>query len=233
MSSIGYAQARRTRERAAKERRKKLFLVAGVVLLLVVLAIQVPRTLNMLKSDSSSTGLSGGVTSTPSKAAASQASKRALRFRRAQADDPFAARRITDAESRPGAVGASGGLHDPFMPNSAAPKSPPHPVALPIPRQIIVGTPGTRAPRRGWTVVLASIPTSRSRGQAVRFARSARAHGVRDARVLRSSTRNRLRPGYWVVYSGVYRHLSAVERAAARVHAHGYRTAYIRQLVRY
>jgi hypothetical protein len=106
-------------------------------------------------------------------------------------------------------------------------------VALPIPRQIIVGTPGRRAPRVGWTVVLASIPTSHSRTQAVRFARSARTHGVRDARVLKSSTRNRLRPGYWVVYSGTYRHLSGVERAAAYVHARGYRTAYIRQLVRY
>jgi hypothetical protein len=233
MSSIGYAQARRTRERAAKERRKKLLLVAGICMLLAVLAVQVPRTLNMLKSDSSSSGLSGGVTSTPTKAPATKASKRALRFRRAKVDDPFAARRITDAESRPGAVGASGGLHDPFQPNSAAPASPPHPLSPSIPRQIVVGTPGRRAPRRGWTVVLASIPTSHSRGQAVRFARSARAHGVGDARVLKSSSRNRLRPGYWVVYSGVYRHLSGVERAAARVHARGYRTAYIRQLVRY
>jgi hypothetical protein len=234
MSSVGYAQARRTREWAAKERRKKLLLVAGAVLLLVVLAIQVPRTLKMLKSDSSATAPSGGITATPSKAPSDKASGRTPRFlRAAKADDPFASRRITDAESRPGAVGASSGLDDPFQPNSAAPTSPAHRVALPIPRRIVVGTPGRRAPRVGWTVVLASIPTSHSRAQAVRFARSARAHGVGDARVLRSSTRNRLRPGYWVVYSGVYRHLSGVERAAARVHARGYRTAYIRQLVRY
>jgi hypothetical protein len=67
----------------------------------------------------------------------------------------------------------------------------------------------------------------------VRFARSARAHGVRGAAVLKSSTRNRLRPGYWVVYSGVYRNLAGVNRAAGHVHSRGYRTAYIRQLVRY
>jgi hypothetical protein len=229
MSSIGYAQARRTRERAAKERRKKLLLAVGVGLLLVVLAIQVPRTLDMLKSDSSASAPSGGVTTTPGKAPA-KVSRRALRFLRAQADDPFASRRITDAETRPGAVG---GLHDPFRPNSATPASPPHRVALPMPRRIIVGTPGRRAPRVGWTVVLASIPTSHSRGQAVRFARSARAHGVRNAAVLKSSTRNKLRPGYWVVYSGTYRNLSGVQRAAAQVHARGYRTAYVRQLVRY
>src|SRR4029450_2527239 len=99
-SSIGYAHARRTRERVAKERRKKLLLVAGVGLLLVVLAIQVPRTLNMLKSDSSSTALSGGVTSTPTKAKTGRESRRALRFRRSQADHPFAGRRSTGASTR-------------------------------------------------------------------------------------------------------------------------------------
>jgi len=233
MSSIGYAQARRTRERVAKERRKKLLLVAGIGLLLAVLAFQVPRTLNMLKSDSSATTPSGGITSTPSKTPAGKASPRSLRFLRAKADDPFASRRIADGESRPGAVGASSGVHDPFQPNSAAHTTPPHRAALPMPRRIIVGTPGRRAPRVGWTVVLASIPTSHSRAQAVRFARSARAHGVRGAAVLKSSTRNRLRPGYWVVYSGVYRNLAGVNRAAGHVHARGYRTAYIRQLVRY
>jgi hypothetical protein len=52
MSSIGYAQGRRAREAAAKERRKKLLLFAGLGLLLVVLAIQVPKTLRMLQSES-------------------------------------------------------------------------------------------------------------------------------------------------------------------------------------
>jgi hypothetical protein len=233
MSSIGSTHARRVRERAAKERRKKVFLVAGLVLLAVALAIQVPRTLGMLKSGSSSSARSGGVTTTASKAQAGKSPRRAPRFlRTARAGDPFAPRSIADGESRPGAVSAPG-LNDPFQPGSAAPASlTPH-VALPIPRRIIVGTPGRRAPKVGWTVVLASIPTSSSRAQAMRFARSARAHGVRGAAVLKSSTRNRLRPGYWVVYSGIYRRLSSVGRGAAAIHARGYRTAYIRQLVRY
>jgi hypothetical protein len=231
MSSIGATQARRTRERAVKERRKKVFLVAGLLLFAVVMAIQVPRTLGMLKSDSSSTS-SAGVTTTASKAPAGK-QRRAPRFlRTATADDPFAARSIADGESRPGAVAAPG-LNDPFQPGSTAPASLTPYVALPIPRRIIVGTPGHGAPKVGWTVVLASIPTSSSRAQAVRFARSARANGVHGAAVLKSSTRNRLRPGYWVVYSGMYRRLSSVERAAAAIHARGFRTAYIRQLVRY
>jgi SPOR domain len=233
MSSISSTHARRVRERAAKERRKRLFLVAGLVLLAVVLAIQVPRTLGMLKSDSSSSTPSGGLTSTPGKASAGKSARRTPRFlRSAKAGDPFAARSIADGESRPGAASAPG-LHDPFQPGSATPSVPTPTVALPIPLRIIVGTPGRRAPKVGWTVVLASIPTSSSRAQALRFARSARANGVRGAAVLRSSTRNRLRPGYWVVYSGDYRKLSSVERAAAAIHARGYRTAYIRQLVRY
>jgi hypothetical protein len=230
MSSIGATHARRVRERAAKERRKKIFLVAGLVLFAVVMAIQVPRTLGMLKSDSSSSSPSGGVTTTAGKASAGKL-RRAPRFlRSARAGDPFAARSIADGETRPG---AAAGLNDPFQPGSAAPASLTPRVALPIPRRIIVGTPGRRAPKVGWTVVLASIPTSSSRVQALRFARSARAHGVRGAAVLKSSTRNRLRPGYWVVYSGTYRRLSSVERHAAAIHARGYRTAYIRQLVRY
>jgi hypothetical protein len=231
MSSIGATHARRVRERAAKERRKKIFLVAGLVLFAVVMAIQVPRTLGMLKSDSSSSSPSGGVTTTASRASAGKL-RRAPRFlRTATAGDPFAARSIADGETRPGADSA--GVNDPFEPDSAAPASLIPRVALPIPQRIIVGTPGRRAPKVGWTVVLASIPTSSSRAQALRFARSARAHGVRGAGVLKSSTRNRLRPGYWVVYKGMYRRLPSVERAAAAVHARGYRTAYIRQLVRY
>ena len=230
MSSIGYAQGRRAREAAAKERRKKLLAFAGLGLLLVVLAIQVPKTLDMLRSEGSGVTTSSGVTSTPSQSPAGKVSRRSPRFLRAiKADDPFAARRVVDGETRPGAVGA----RDLFKQPSA---SSPGPAAAPAPRvpqRIIVGTPGTRAPRVGYTVVLASIPTSNSRASAVRFARTARARGVRGVGVLRSSTRNRLRAGYWVVYSGMYPNAAGAQRAASAVHARGYRTAYLRQLVRY
>jgi hypothetical protein len=233
MSSIGYAQGRRARAAAAKERRKKLLAFAGLGLLLVVLAIQVPRTLDTLRSEGPGSGVttSSGVTSTPGQSSAGKVSRRSPRFLRTiKADDPFAARRVTDGEARPGAVGA----RDLFQqPSSAAPRPAPAAPAPRVPQRIIVGTPGTRAPRVGYTVVLASIPTSNSRASAVRFARTARARGVRGVGVLRSSTRNRLRAGYWVVYSGMYRNAAGAQRAAAQVHARGYRTAYLRQLVRY
>jgi hypothetical protein len=229
MSSIGYAQGRRAREAVAKERRKKLLAFAGLGLLLVVLAIQVPRTLDMLRSERSGVRTSSSVTSTPSQPSAGKALRRSPRFLRSiQADDPFAARRVVDGETRPGAVGA----RDLFQqPSTSSPR--PAPTAPRVPQRIVVGTPGTRAPRIGYTVVLASIPTSNSRALAVRFARTARARGVRSVGVLRSSTRNRLRAGYWVVYSGMYRNAAGAQRAASAVHARGYRTAYLRQLVRY
>jgi hypothetical protein len=234
MSSVGYAQGRRAREAAAKERRKKLLAFTGLGLLLVVLAIQVPKTLDMLRSESPiATSSAASSTPTPSQASAANVSRRTPRFlRTAKADDPFASRRVVDGETRPGAVGAPTGLHDPFQQPSAATTRPAAP-APQVPRRIIVGTPGTRAPRVGYTVVLASIPTSNRRASAVRFARTARARGVRGVGVLRSSARNRLRSGYWVVYSGMYRNAAGAQRAATLVHAHGYRTAYLRQLVRY
>jgi hypothetical protein len=231
MSSIGYAQSRRAREASAKERRKKLLLFAGLGLLLVVLAIQVPKTLRMLQSESPlETSTAASSASTPSQSPVVRPSGRRPRFlRTVRPDDPFAARRVVDGETRPGSVG---GRRDPFQqPSAAAPRQ--AAPALPIPRRIIVGTPGTRAPRIGYTVVLASIPTSNSRALAVRFARTARARGVRSVGVLRSSARNRLRAGYWVVYSGMYRNAAGAQRAASAVHARGYRTAYLRQLVRY
>jgi hypothetical protein len=234
MSSVGYAHGRRAREAAAKERRKKLLAFTGLGLFLVVLAIQVPKTLDMLRSESPiATSSTVSSTATPSQPSAAKVSRRAPGFlRTTKADDPFASRRVVDGETRPGAVGASGGLHDPFQQPSAATPRPAAPAPR-IPQRIIVGTPGTRAPRVGYTVVLASIPTSNSRASAVRFARTARARGVGGVGVLRSSARNRLRAGYWVVYSGMYRNASGAQRAASQVHARGYRTAYLRQLVRY
>jgi hypothetical protein len=230
MSTVGYAQRRGLRDAAAKERRQKLLALGGVGVLAIVLVIQVPKTLDMLSSESDGvTGSSGVVTVSPTPPPAAETPRRSPRFlRTARDDNPFAASGAGVGESRPGAVGAPAGLRDPFQLRAATP-----PPVVRVPRRIVVGTPGRRAPRVGYTVVLASIPTSRSQASAVRFARAARARGVGGVGVLRSSARNRLRLGYWVVYSGMYRSSAGAQRAASRVHARGYRTAYLRQLVRY
>ena len=102
-----------------------------------------------------------------------------------------------------------------------------------LPKQIVIGRPGGhRVAKRGWIVILASIPTNNGRGAAVRFARGARGN-VGGLSVLNSSNRRPLRGGYWVVYSGPYSTLATVSRRAGRVHAAGYGSAYIRELITY
>ena len=97
----------------------------------------------------------------------------------------------------------------------------------------MIGRPGgNRVAKRGWIVILASIPTNNGRGAALRFARGARGN-VGGLSVLNSSNRRPLRGGYWVVYSGPYSTLAAVSRRAGGIHAAGYGTAYIRELITY
>jgi hypothetical protein len=125
---------------------------------------------------------------------------------------------------------AAGGP-DPFTASSAASSSSASPAALP--QRIVIGRPGGhRVAKRGWIVILASIPTGTGRDAAVRFASGAR-RNVGALSILNSSKRRPLRGGYWVVYSGPHSTLAAVSRRAGDVHAAGYRTAYIRELVVY
>jgi hypothetical protein len=108
------------------------------------------------------------------------------------------------------------------------------PVAQPLPQTIVIGTPTAHgAVDRGWIVILASIPTREGRSSALAFARSARQTGITSVAVLNSSNRRPLRGGYWVVYTGPVATLGAVSRLASSVHASGYRTAYIRELIVY
>jgi hypothetical protein len=71
------------------------------------------------------------------------------------------------------------------------------------------------------------------RASAERFAALARRNGLGSISVLDSSTRKPLRAGYYVVYTGPFASLPAVQRSAAHVQAIGYRTAYVRQILRY
>ena len=63
--------------------------------------------------------------------------------------------------------------------------------------------------------------------------RASNASGFGSLAVLDSSTRKPLRAGYYVVYTGPFASLAAVQRSAAHVHAFGYRTAYVREILRY
>ena len=62
---------------------------------------------------------------------------------------------------------------------------------------------------------------------------SAERAGVGSLSILNSSKRRPLRGGYWVVYTGPFSTLAQVNHNASGVHARGFTSAYIRQLIVY
>lgn len=56
----------------------------------------------------------------------------------------------------------------------------------------------------GWTIVLSSVPKVDGRDKAVALAEHARDAKLRDVGVIDSSRYASLRPGYWVVFQGIY-----------------------------
>ena len=84
--------------------------------------------------------------------------------------------------------------------------------------------------RDGWTLVLASLPTSAGRDAAVAKAKQALAAGLSQVGVIDSSRYASLHPGYFVVFSGIYASLSSAQDAASRAASAGYGNAYARRL---
>ena len=60
------------------------------------------------------------------------------------------------------------------------------------------------AARSGWTIVLVSVPKVDGRDKAVALAQHARDAKLTDVGVIDSSRYASLRPGYWVVFQGIY-----------------------------
>ena len=245
MSSVGVSPQKRSAyaaAAAAKQRRQKI--IAGVlgVVLLAVLAYEVPKLLKLVRGKSTPTGL---VVPTTTTAALPSSSARLLKaLRRARASDPFAEAIGVNADPTPREVGPPAGSVDPFAATASAggsggtssqtPSAPPVTSSSPLPEKIVIGTPGGgRKATHGWIVILASIPTGQGRGSATTFATKARSRGLSPVSVLNSSNRRPLRGGYWVVYTGPYATLAAVTSRAGDVHTTGYPTAYIRELIVY
>jgi hypothetical protein len=216
MASAAAAQRPGAARAAAKQRRQTIFLIALAAVLAALLAWQLPHVLN--RSSASS----------PSAAAAPALPAPTLhggaKSRHGAGGDPFAGTPLPNQDAR----AATAGGPDPFKGGPSAVVA-----QRPIPGQIVIGRPGGhRVATHGWIVILASIPTRNGRASAAHFARGARTR-VGSLSILNSSRRRPLRGGYWVVYSGPYPTLSAVSRRSGAVHAAGYRTAYIRELITY
>ena len=212
----------------------------GGVLLLLVLAFQLPKLLSRGGGSSSATPTIAAPT--PAAAVPDTTVARTAKAYRAALQQPprdvFTIRQLS-GDNTLGAVATPAGLHDPFaQPHSSqaavAPATQKPVSASPLPGTIIVGTPGAnKVTVQGWIVILASIPTAQGATAANSFAAQARKAGFGVVSVLNSSNRKPLRGGYWVVYTGPYNTLGEVSTASDTVHRSGFKTAYIRQLVMY
>ncbi|MEP6812974.1 MAG: hypothetical protein ABI990_08295 [Actinomycetota bacterium] len=217
--------AREAATRAKRRRSKALVIGLGVVLA-ALLAFQLPKTLKLLNGSSSSAATPPS-TATPSATRSAAKKVPAILRGTGSGTDPFAARALPDLDPR---VGLGGG-RDPFATQLAA--APAVSVTAPaLPKRLVIGTPGAhKRVTHGWIVILASIPVQRGHASAAAFAR--RIHGLGALSILNSSNRRPLRGGYWVVYAGPVKRLTAVSLLAAAVHAAGYTSAYIRELYEY
>jgi hypothetical protein len=222
MASMAAAQRRGAARAAAKRRRQTIFLVVLVALLAVLLAWELPHVLKR----------SGGADSSAAPVvAATSLSHGAKSLPRRAHGDPFQGNPLPNQDPAP----VTRGGRDPFKGGGSVQRT-----QGPIPgqyviqkHQIVIGRPGPhRVATHGWIVILASIPTRNGRANAAQFARRARPN-VGSLSILNSSNRRPLRGGYWVVYSGPDQTMAAVSRRASRIHAAGYGTAYMRELITY
>jgi hypothetical protein len=216
----------RAAQAAAKQRRRTILAVVLMAVLAALLAWEVPH---LLKRSGASSPTAASTVDAP----APRHKARPLHGG-GVGSDPFAGKPGQNQDAR----AVAGGGSDPFTGPASAHGASSHATRVvsaprPLPKRIVIGRPGGhRVARHGWIVILASIPTRSGRGSAVRFARATRG-SVGGLSILNSSHRRPLRGGYWVVYSGPYRSLGAVSRQAGAIHAAGYRTAYIRELITY
>lgn len=84
--------------------------------------------------------------------------------------------------------------------------------------------------RSGWTLVLASLPTSAGRPAAVTKAREALRAGLPEVGVLDSSKYSSLHPGYYVVFSGIHSSIGEAQDAVSKASQSGYENAYARRV---
>jgi hypothetical protein len=84
--------------------------------------------------------------------------------------------------------------------------------------------------KSGWTVVLASLPTTNGRDFALAQARAAEHSGLEGVGIIDSSKFASLHPGYYVLFSGVYTSFDDASTAATTAQSRGYRRAYARRI---
>ena len=84
--------------------------------------------------------------------------------------------------------------------------------------------------RRGWTIVLLSLPQTNGRDAAAAQAKKARDGGLRRVGVLDSSRYASLHPGYYVIFQGVFADEAEASSALQRARS-VFPSAYQREIV--
>jgi hypothetical protein len=84
--------------------------------------------------------------------------------------------------------------------------------------------------KEGYTVVLASIETSKGRAAAEQKANQAIANGLTNVGILNSSDFLTLNPGYYVVFMGVYDTVAAAQSGLPTARSRGFPLAYVREV---
>lgn len=92
------------------------------------------------------------------------------------------------------------------------------------------GTVTWPAGKDGFSVFLRSVPTSEGRSAADAEAARARNRGLPQVGVLNSSDYSSLRPGYWVVFTGIYDTQQQANAALPNARSRGYPLAYVREV---
>jgi predicted nucleic acid-binding Zn ribbon protein len=118
-------------------------------------------------------------------------------------------------------------------PEPTAPAPTTAPATTAPPRTTTPRPPATLAwprERRGWTIVLLSVPQANGREAAVARAAEARQNGIPDVGVLNSSRFASLHPGYYVVFSGIFDSEAEATSALPRARS-AFPLAYQRQIV--
>ena len=144
-----------------------------------------------------------------------------------------------DAERRSAPATATGGSLTLTGQETLTAPEPPAATASTAPRAARARRPPARpsvprsivwpADKRGWTIVLLSVPQENGRAAAVERAEEARRGGLRRVGILNSSRFASLHPGYYVVFHGVFD--SEAEATSSLRRARGVvRLAYVRQI---
>ncbi len=232
---------------AAKSKRDKVILAVGGVVLVAVLAFEIP---NFMKASSSSTPAAQAPAPTaaaPSTAVPAGSPTEAVirkdlsAIAKLPSKDPFQAQLGTSVTPTPAPTPAKAPKvrtshfvsKNPFKVQvgavvNASPAAPlaKAPSVTPAKTSHKATTPPKHsAAPLGYIVILRSVDT---KAAAQQEARKARAQGLVGASILYSSKYTTLRHGYWVVYLSKYPSMAAANSGLQQARAHGYGSAYRR-----